>query len=148
MRYSVIFSILILFLASCNKNKYNSVPSLKFKSANTSVLRHQQLLVLTLSFTDAEGDFSVDSSLFVQEKVLNCSRSNSGFKTFYRLPDFPTTKNQDGDIVVTYGYRTGNVQIPDPQCSVNDTAIFKFVLRDLAHHASDTAVSDKIVIVF
>ena len=148
MRYSILFSILILFLLSCSKNKFNTVPSLKFKSVNTTVLHQHQLLVLRLSFTDAEGDFTVDSSLYVQEKVLNCSRTSAGFKSYYPLPDFPTTKNQEGDIIVTYGYRAGNIPLSDPQCQKNDTSIFKFVLRDKAHHNSDTAFSDKIVIVY
>ena len=138
-----------MLLLSCNKSKFNTIPSLKIKSVNTSVLRQGQVLTFTLAFTDAEGDLS--DSFFVQEKVLNCAAG--GFaKDLRALPTFPTTKNQEGEIIVSYGYRVNSTYYPvnlrDPQCSKNDTAIFKFVLRDKAQHKSDTAVSDKIVIVY
>ena len=64
MRYTVLFSILILFTTSCTKDKFSSTPSLKFKSVNTTELHNQQLLTFTLSFTDAEGDLT--DSVFVQ----------------------------------------------------------------------------------
>ena len=147
MRYSILFSILILFLASCTKNKFNTIPSLTFKSVNTSVLVNHQTIVFSLSFTDAEGDLS--DSLYVEKKVLNCS--NGSFKTKYPLPAFPTTKNQEGVIDVTFGYNVFTnpppVDIGSPQCQKNDTVIFKFVLKDKAQHKSDTAFSGKVVIV-
>ena len=62
----------------------------------------------------------------------------------YKLPEFPSGKNQKGDIIVSYDYSFVN-----PICdSRNDTAIFKFVLRDKAQHVSDTAVSEPIVITY
>ena len=116
---------------------------------NTTVLRRGQTIVFKLRFTDAEGDLNADSALFVQEKVLNCSRAGSGFKQPYRLPDFPTIKNQDGEILVSYGYDVNSGQnISDPKCSKNDTAIFRFALRDKAGHVSDTVSTDKFVVIF
>lgn len=149
MRYYLLFSFVLLFTFSCSKSKFNTVPSLKIKSVNTTVLRQGQVLTFTLAFTDAEGDLS--DSFFVQEKVLNCTAG--GFaKDIRPLPTFPTTKNQEGEIIVSYGYRVSSNYYPasirDPQCSKNDTAIFKFVLKDKAQHKSDTAVSDKVVIIF
>lgn len=144
MRYSLLFSILILFLFSCKKSKFSSVPSLTFKSANTHLVNRGDVLIMTLSFTDAEGDLT--DSLFIQEKVLNCAVG--GFaKDIRALPVFNTTKNQEGEILVSYGYNNNYPSpLPNPQCNRNDTAIFRFVLKDKAQHKSDTAVSDKIVI--
>lgn len=150
MRYSLLFSIILLAFVSCNKNKYNSIPSLTYKSVSTNIIRNQGQITFTLAFTDAEGDLFPDSALFVQEKVLNCNLSTAGFaKQYYKLPAFPTTKNQDGNLLVTYGYNLSSGQnLTAPACSKNDTAVFRFVLRDQANHHSDTAVSDKVVVVF
>lgn len=133
---------------SCNKDKFSSTPSLKFESVNTSQLHNQELLTFTLSFTDAEGDFGTgDSSVFVQEIVSNCPASN--FAGYYPLPSFPTSKDQKGDINVTFQYNGGGGYTSiSPQCQQNDTAIFRFVLRDNALHASDTVSSPPVILYY
>ena len=148
MRYSLLFSIVLVAIVSCNKNKFNTIPSLKYESASTQVVHAGDLLSFKLNFTDAEGDFNNDSTLFVQEKALNCA--TSGFKQFYPFPTFTTTKNQEGEILVTFVYRGSSsiTPLPDPKCFKNDTSIFRFALRDKARHTSDTVVSEKIVIIY
>lgn len=144
MRYTVLFSILLLLtFTSCRKNKYTTIPQLRFKSVNTTNLHRGETLRMILSFTDAEGDLT--DSLFVQKIVKACPGGiNGSFKQPYKIPDFPTTKNQQGDIAVIYSYNDLN-----PKCSLrNDTAIFKFVLRDKALNKSDTLVSPPIVIIY
>ena len=144
MRYTFIFSILLLLtLAACTKNKFNTVPSLKYKSANTKTLHNGETLKLTLSFTDAEGD--VIDTILIREFVRACAANPKGgfIDSSNTLPTFPTGKNQKGDIIISYPYSSIN-----PRCNRNDTAVFKFVLRDNANHFSDTAVSDPIVIIF
>lgn len=140
MRYTLLFSILLIITWSCTKTKFSSTPSLKFKSVNTTQLHPQELLNFTLTFTDAEGDFSDSGSLFVQKIVPNCPGSN-GDQVFV-LPVFPATKNQKGDINVSLKYND-----IAPQCAPqNDTAFFHFVLKDNAKHVSDTASSPAIII--
>jgi hypothetical protein len=59
------------------------------------------------------------------------------------LPPFPSGKNQTGDILVTFSYNDVS-----PKCFPrNDTAIFKFVLKDMAQNISDTVSSPPIIIV-
>lgn len=143
MRYSILFSILLLLLFSCNKNKYTTAPQLKYVSANTKTLTRGQILQMTLSFTDAEGD--ITDKIFIQKIVRPCAAAPRGgfIDSSHTIPVFPTGKNQSGNILITYDYTSLN-----PLCNRNDTAIFKFVLRDQAKHVSDTAVSDPIVIIF
>jgi hypothetical protein len=146
MRYTLLFSILLLIISSCTKDKFSSTPSLKFKSVNTTQLHNQQLIIFTLSFTDAEGDFSDTSTIFVQKVVPNCLASNGDAPL--TLPPFPTSKNQKGDINITFGNKAAsNYQDISPQCPPqNDTATFRFVLKDNANHLSDTASSPVIII--
>jgi hypothetical protein len=147
MRYTILFSILLFFIVSCTKDKFASTPSLKFKSVNTPELHPQQLLVFKLSFTDAEGDFNDTTGIFVQQITPNCAASNGN--ALLPLPPFPSSKNQKGEITVTFGYNAGsNYQNISPQCAPqNDTATFRFALTDAARHTSDT-VSSPIVIIY
>ncbi|MEO8568651.1 MAG: hypothetical protein ABI419_05935 [Ginsengibacter sp.] len=140
MRYPVLISIfLFAFLSSCNKDKFATKPSLKLKSVNTTVLNQGGSLIFTLSFTDAEGDLT--DTMFITKFEPNCV--NSRFNAKYPLPPFPTGKNQKGDVIVTFDYNGVS-----PKCFPrNDTAVFKFVLKDKAQNLSDTVVSQNIVII-
>ena len=144
MHKTFLISIFILLLAGCDKNKFNTTPSLKYKSVNTTVLHPGQIITFTLSFTDAEGDLTDTVSIIKFDPVC----VNSRFTDRYVLPDFPTSKNQKGEILVSYGYNvTSYPPIQGPQCqNRDDTCVFKFVLKDKAQHMSDTAVSETIVI--
>ena len=148
MRYPILFSIFALLLFSCNKDKYTTTPQLKYESVNTKVLKQGDIITFTLTFTDAEGDLLADSALYVKKVDAKCAASN--FDQYYKLPaDFPTSKNQSGELKVTYGYNvTAYPPIVTPQCpNRNDTCVFKFVLRDKAGNKSDTATSETIVII-
>ena len=140
MRYPVLFSIiLITFFSSCKKDKFATKPSLKFNSVNTTVLSQGGTLIFNLSFTDAEGDLT--DTLFITKFEPNCLASR--FNAKYAVPPFPTGKNQKGDVIVTFDYNGVS-----PKCFPrNDTAVFKFVLKDKAQNISDTAVSGNIVII-
>lgn len=129
-------------MAGCTKDKFTTAPQLKYKSANTTGLHRGEVLELTLSFTDAEGDLT--DRIFIQKIITPCPSSpGGGFKDSSNfIPQFPSGHNQSGDIIITYGYNDLS-----PECSPrNDTAIFKFVLRDQAQHLSDTATSEPIII--
>ena len=143
MRNAVLFSILILLLAGCNKDKFNTKPSLKYESVNRTIIgRNEGNIVFTLSFTDAEGDLT-DSLTIVKSTTPCASDPTGGFVAPYPLPAFPAGKNQSGDIIVTFGYNDIS-----PKCfPKNDTAVFKFILKDKAQNISDTALSDPIVII-
>ena len=144
MRYTILISIFLLFLfIGCKKNKFSTTPSLKFESVNTTQLRNQELIRFKLSFTDAEGDLT--DSIFVQEVVPNCPASN--IQGLFPLPVFPTTKDQQGDLDVTFGYNVSGYATISPQCAPeNDTTTFRFALKDKAQHVSDTVSSPVIII--
>jgi len=145
MRYTILFSIFLLLLTvGCKKSKFSTTPSLKFKSVNTTQLRTQELITFTLSFTDAEGDLT--DSIFVQEVVPNCPNSN--IEGLFPIPVFPSSKDQKGDIKVTFGYNASGYSSVSPKCPPNnDTAVFRFALKDEAQHVSDT-VSSPVVIIY
>lgn len=139
MRYPVLFSILLFaILTGCTKEKFKSTPSLKFKSVNSKVIPPNYDIQFTLSFTDAEGD--LNDSIYIEKFEPTCINSN--FTDYYDIPSFPVSKNEKGDIIVNFRY----FDIA-PQCQRNDTAIFRFAIKDKAGHVSDTASSPPIIII-
>ncbi len=143
MRYTILFSIfLFAILAGCGKEKNGSKPTLKFKSVNTTTLRNGEDLYFTLSFT--QGSSNLAGSMFVQEIVPNCSAVGSGFADFDSIPKFPASKNQSGELVVHFSYDND----VSPKCQQNDTAVFRFAIRDVNNHTSDTVSSPPIIIVY
>ena len=140
MRKRVLISMIVLTtIIACNKNQYNTVPSLKYVKVNTTSLHNFETLQFTLSFTDKEGDLTDSLTVIeVPKKICNLSTIRP---ILYKLPAFPNTKNVKGDLVVTFHYN----DFP-AKCGYNDTSVFKFVLKDQAKHVSDTATSETIVI--
>lgn len=147
MRYTILFSIfLVILLGGCGKDKFGTTPTLKIKSVNTTELRSGGLLVFTLSFTDAEGDIS--NTLYAQKIVPYCA--NSSFSQNYPVPQFPSSKNESGDLTVTFAYNSSDPSYFNisPQCQKNDTAVFRFAITDKANHTSDTISSAPIVLIY
>ena len=145
MRYTIIFTtFLFLILSGCNKDKFDTVPNLKFTSVNTTELRSGNVITFNLSFTDKEGD--VSNKIFVQKTSPECPNNN--FEQSYFISEFPATKNQKGEIQVSFGYNVNGFPNIPPTCSKNETATFNFSLQDKAGHISDTVSSPLITIVF
>ena len=149
MRYTILFGVLIFLILGCNKDKYTVAPQLVYKSANSTTVSLSQLLQMTLSFTDADGD--VDS-LYIKQVTPNCPQDSlNPIDNFRAIPsNFPSVKNQHGDIVVTFAIGASSSQdIPTlriPQCGHNDSTYFRFFIQDKAKHRSDTINSEPIVI--
>lgn len=133
----------MLIIFSCSKAKFSSTPSLKFKSVNTTQLLPGGALHFTLTFTDAEGDFSDSGNVYIQfmQRTQPSCTINSNDETI-PMPAIPKTKDQKGEINVSLDYNSIS-----PQCApLNDTTVFRFVLKDDAGHVSDTASSPTIII--
>lgn len=142
MRYTILFSIFLLAIfIGCSKPR--TTPSLKFKSVNTTNLQTGGVIQFTLSFSGIRPT----DSIFVQKVVPDCAQSSFG--VLYPLPDFPSAKNDKGEVVITFGYNSGGgYQDISPKCQRNDTATFRFALKDNAGHTSDTIASPQIIIYY
>lgn len=146
MRFVIPVLCSAIFLLSCNKDKFNTKPTLKFEDVNTKVLDKGDAIRFTMNVTDLEGDLT--DSLFIFKVVRNCPAGSVKFK--YKIPEFPTNKNLDVDIEAAFAYRNNTLglpAVPEPQCiNRNDSCIFRFVIRDKAGNVSDTVNSPEIVI--
>jgi len=144
MRNTIVIALISLVFIGCGKDKFTTVPQLKYESVNTTVLDAGQIIQFKLSFTDAEGD--VDS-LFIKKITPRCAATI--FKDERSLPaDFKITNGKEGELLVSYGHRVSNYPaIGDPLCAFNDTCTFRFVLKDKEKNLSDTMYSETIVII-
>ncbi|MEO8854655.1 MAG: hypothetical protein ABI359_12815 [Ginsengibacter sp.] len=146
MRYTVLFSLfLCVIFTACTKDKFNSTPTLKFKSVSSTTLPPGQLIQFTLSFTDGPGNLS--DSIFVEKIEPTCGASN--FTEQYSIPTFPTTSDEKGDLVLTFGNNAStSYSNISAQCQRNDTAVFRFAIKDKENHVSDTVSSPPIIIIY
>jgi len=144
MRNTIIIAIVSLFFLGCKKDTYSTIPTLTYKSVNTTKLYRDQIIEFNLDFTDSEGD--VIDTMYVQKVSLNCAASN--FFDRSPIPRFPTTKNLSGEILVSYsnGINNPGYFTIASRCNYNDTCYFRFMLKDQAGNKSDTAKSEVIVI--
>ncbi len=146
MRTKILVSIAaVIFLAACGKDKYTTKPQITFKKVNRTTLSRNQVIIFTLEVTDTEGD--LQDSMWIQKVVPKCTGSN--FTAKYKMPDFTSMKNLKGEVDICFGYgnNLGCPILSDPNCARNDTATFRFWLKDKGGNISDTARSPVIAII-
>ncbi|MEN9571077.1 MAG: hypothetical protein RL172_2308 [Bacteroidota bacterium] len=144
MRTTLLLLLISFLFTGCGKDKFTSIPQIKYKSANTTELSRGQVLRFIISYTDKEGD--LQDSIYIEQSSLNCR--NTFFKETRAMPAFPKTGNAEGEIEISYGYRVPNFpSLREPQCGVNDTCIFRFMLKDNAQNRSDTIRTEAVIIV-
>lgn len=142
----LVLAIPVMFYA-CNKDTYTTKPQISIKSLSSTNLSQGEVLTITLSFTDAEGD--IQDTLFVQKFSRTCpSTPGVQFLSKNKVPDFTPTSNLKGTLEIGYAYNA-NIQgySTISGCGTkNDTAYFKFWLKDKAKNVSDTITSANIVL--
>ena len=145
----VFFSLSALVL-SCDKDKFETKPTLDIVDVNGNYIPRNATLQITLEFTDKEGD--VDDSLYVIRQRLNKKSPITAAASMYAVPPFPNQSK--GEIEVNLAYTNGitfgisPIRIPgsNPEKFEPDTMKFRFVLKDKAGNFSDTVTTDEIYI--
>jgi len=149
MRYTILIVAISLIFLGCKKNK-TTKPELTFKSVNNSAVAYGDLLVMTLSFNNIQGN--ILDSLFINEVPSNIDTScaQSRFSQSYGLPVFSSANNQGG--IITVSFANGTIISGYPTIGANctnsedDTCHFQFVLQDQYGNKSDTLTSSQIII--
>lgn len=145
MRYTLLFSIFLLVIfVGCKKDSASSTPTLKFKSVTSTELHSGDMIQFTLSFQGGSGD----DTITVAKVVPYCV--GSSFEQAYPVPTYPVSNDKNGEITVTYAYNGSDpaYQNISPKCSINDTAVFHFYLKDSKQQTSDTVSSPTIILYY
>jgi hypothetical protein len=145
-----VLTVLVLLALACNKDKFQTKPTISIKSMNTEFVPLNGTLVITLECTDKEGD--VQDSVIIIKKRLNKRPTATVRDTLrYKFPAFPTSTRTQ--VQATLDYQSilsalNPLTIPgsNPPRKENDTLYLRMAVRDNAGHTSDTIDSKQIII--
>lgn len=144
----IITGLLLFIVMGCDKTTFTTKPQISFKNiSNTTLSATNPILFFEIRFTDKEGD--VQDTLWVQKISKVCPNSPGvQFISKNKVPDFTSVPNQEGVLEIGFAYNAniGNYPVITGCGNRNDTATFKFWLRDKAKNVSDTLVSPPIIL--
>lgn len=138
---------ILLIAVACKKDQFTTRPQLEFKQVNGLVFSHGGLITFMIEFTDKEGDID---SIWIQ-RVSEVCPTTGDYITPVRQPmpsEFDQTKNVKAEFAINMAYNISNVQgFPYFRAcgNKNDTAYFRFWVKDKAGNSSDTVASPNIV---
>lgn len=152
MKTSIVFAVVVIFtLFACSKDKFQTVPSLRFKSKNTDVVPVNGSLRVVLEFTDKEGD--VSDSIWVKKQRLNVRvEPTIRDSIVMKIPDYPEKTKGEFELVLSYQSILSALTPPNtvpatnPPTKESDTLNVKFAVRDKAGHTSDSVSIGTIVV--
>lgn len=145
MRYFLIIAAVCSVFATCKKDKFTTVPQIKYKSIKPNAAQSnipvtsQVIPVLTIHVTDAEGDLGFASSTDVSYIIIK--NLLTGKLDSLRFPDIQTSarKNFEGDVEITLTNFLGSSTRPRPK---TDTLYFEVYLKDFAKNKSNVIRTD------
>lgn len=138
MRYSLLFAIAILLFSACKKDKFTTVPQIKFKKLSHNAVDlspTSAVPIITLEVTDAEGDLGITSTdtAFIYMKNLLTNDFDS-----VAFPDLKTAagSNFKADVDVTITKVLKCKSLPSGALHT-DTLFFEFYVKDFAKNKSN-----------
>lgn len=126
---------------SCNKDKFQTKPTLKLKSLSDKEIPPNGTLTIRLEYTDKEGDLGNGELTYIRIRTNGTPipPGNDLVDTIRALlPDYP--KKDRGEINIPYSY---NLMNEDPVR--NDSMYFRITVRDLGGNQSDTITTAIVV---
>jgi|GWRWMinimDraft_12_1066020.scaffolds.fasta_scaffold17936_2 hypothetical protein len=147
MRYSLLFTIAILFFTACKKDKYTTAPQIVFKSfnpdqaSNYTTFNNQPVMILEI--TDAEGDLGNKSPTEVSKvfvkNLLTSKLDSIVFPDLSRI----STSNFKAEIEVGLRSVLGGRNLPSNQRPYQDNLQFEVYVIDFAKNKSNVIITDK-----
>ena len=145
-----VLTAFVVTVVACNKDKFQTKPTISIKSLNTEFIPLNGSLIITLECTDKEGD--VQDSLIIIKRRLNRRVVTTLRDTIrYKFPVFPNSPRTE--VIATLDYQTilsaqnpPNIPGSSPPQKERDTLILKLAVRDRAGHTSDTITTNRIIV--
>lgn len=149
MKAILIILCVSLLVFACSKDKVETKPQIKIKSANPEVVPQNGNMIVNLGFTDKEGDldavyiWKVRLNKFVRPTIRDSIPPRE-------IPEFP--KNPKGELELNLEYQAHLISAQSPRRDPltgklePDTLNFKFLVKDKAGNVSDTAYLNNIVV--
>jgi hypothetical protein len=140
MRYPLLFTIAILVFTGCKKDKFTTVPQIKFKSISPTVVVTGLGVpdpILSINITDAEGDIGITSTdtAYIYMKNLLTNHFDS-----LAFPDLLTAAKSnfqaDVEFVTTKVFKCKTLPGNPPPLHT-DTLYFEVYIKDFAKNKSN-----------
>lgn len=152
MRYSLLFTIAILFFTACKKDKYTTAPQISFKSfrpaeGSTRSDRNNPP-IMVLEVTDAEGDLGNISP--TEQAKIYLKNTLTGKEDSLIFPDLRSASksNFKADIEVGLFSVMGGRNLPTNQRPYQDTLHFEVYVKDFAKNKSNVLLTDELFIYY
>jgi hypothetical protein len=145
MKLRFIGAILILLILACNKDKFQTKPTIKVKDISPTEVTPNGRLTITLECTDKEGDAGGGELTYIRIRTNSTAIPDPGTNdkvdtVHYPVPDFPKTQKTDISVEIPY-------DLMDEDPNRNDTMFFKLSLKDVGNNSSDTISTQSVVAV-
>ncbi|MGZ8525898.1 MAG: hypothetical protein ACXWV1_15810 [Chitinophagaceae bacterium] len=137
-----LFLFASVILIACDKDKFQTKPTISIKSINTDFVPLNGKLIIELECTDKEGD--VQDSVIIIKKRLNRRQVQTIRDTLrYKFPGFPISNRTEIQATLDYQSILSAFSPPfipgaNPPQREPDTLILRFAVRDNAGNTSDT----------
>lgn len=147
----IIAAVLVFTFIACNKDKFQTKPTISIKSINTEVVPLNGTFIITLECTDKEGD--VEDSLILIKKRLNRRVVATVRDTLrFKIPTFPANSRTEIQAVLDYqnilsALNPPNIPGSNPLQKELDTLVLRLAVRDKAGNTSDTVESRQIYVI-
>ena len=150
MKQLVLFSALVLLVAACGKDKFQTKPQLKLISVSNTIVPVNGGMRVVLQYTDKQGD--VSNTFYIYKQRLNARVVETVRDSLvYPVPQFPNTPK--GDFELNLAYQNDLISAFDPPHMPGnpdqlepDTLNLKFLVSDKAGNKSDTVTLNNIVV--
>jgi hypothetical protein len=149
MKRIFVLGVIMLAFAACNKDKVESKPHLSFKSFNNKVIEVGNGVLITLNFTDQEGDLD---SVYVIRQRMNQRSSGSSQIIDLGVPKFGGQNSGELQIGLDYGtqltFNLFALRIPgsNPTRYEPDTLNLRFYVKDKKGNTSDTIGPERLIV--
>jgi hypothetical protein len=150
MRYSLLFTIAILFFTACKKDTYTTAPQITFKSfrpaegSNRSSVGAPPIMVLEI--TDAEGDLGYISAT-EQSRIYVKNTLTGKIDSTFIFPDLRTISKSNFKATVEvglFGAMGGrSPALPVSQRPYQDTLHFEVYVTDFAKNKSNVILTEE-----
>lgn len=144
MRYTLLFTIALIFFTTCKKDKFTTNPQIKFKSISPTVIDIGANVpdpVITINITDAEGDIGITSkdTAFIYMKNLLTNDFDS-----LPFPDLAAAakSNFDAEVDITTTKVFKCKSLPG-NILHTDTLYFEVYVKDFAKNKSNVITTDR-----
>jgi hypothetical protein len=151
-RSLILLTAITALIVACDKDSFQTKPTIKIKSVNADFIGLNQPLVLTLECTDKEGDVK-DTITLIKRRLNQRPVGLTLFDTIrYQIPVFPNTPRTEIEVTVDYQLGLIHAAVPpfipgsNPPQREPDSLIFRILVKDRAGNTSDTIESPRIIV--